>query len=98
MTEKGEAFEDVLRRAQELGLAEADPTFDIEGIDATHKLVLLTYLAYGQHAEMKQVLTQGISDLQPIDINFAKEFGYKVKLLAIARQSDGMVEARVHPR
>lgn len=97
MTEKGEAFEDVLRRAQELGLAEADPTFDIEGIDATHKLVLLTYLAYGQHAEMKQVLTQGISDLQPIDINFAKEFGYKVKLLAIARQSDGMVEARVHP-
>ncbi|GAK61445.1 homoserine dehydrogenase [Candidatus Vecturithrix granuli] len=97
MTEKGGAFEDVLRRAQELGLAEADPTFDIEGIDATHKLVLLIYLAYGQHAEMKQVLTQGISNLQPIDIHFAKEFGYKVKLLAIARQADGMVEARVHP-
>lgn len=97
MTEKGEAFDVVLRRSQELGYAEAAPTFDIDGIDAAHKLVLLTSLAFGQHAELNQLFTQGIRNLQSLDITFAKELGYKVKLLAIARQSEGLVEARVHP-
>ena len=97
MTEKGEEFKDVLQRAQDLGFAEADPTFDVEGIDATHKIILLTYLAFGQHAKMEQVFTQGISKIQPIDVKFASEFGYKIKLLAIAKQTEQAIEARVHP-
>jgi homoserine dehydrogenase len=97
MTEKGEQFQDVLKHAQALGLAEADPTFDIEGIDATHKAIILTYLAFGQQLKMEQILTEGISQLQAVDIKFARELGYTIKLLAIVRQNQQAIEVRVHP-
>lgn len=97
MTEKGGSFADVLAQAQELGLAEADPTFDIEGIDPAHKTVILTYLAFGKHVPMDDVLTEGISQLQTIDIAFAKELGYILKLLGIVRHTNEKVEVRVHP-
>ena len=97
MTEKGSSFDDVLKQAQELGLAEADPTFDIEGIDPAHKIVILTYLAFGKHVAMDDVLTEGISQLQTVDIGFAKELGYIIKLLGIVRHTNEKVEVRVHP-
>ncbi len=97
MTEKGEAYENVLQRAKDLGYAESDPTFDVEGIDATHKIILLTSLAFGQHVTMEHVFTEGISQLKTEDITFAAELGYKIKLLAIARRIDNAVEVRVHP-
>jgi homoserine dehydrogenase len=97
MTEKGEDYEKVLRRAKDLGYAEPDPTFDVEGIDATHKIVLLTYLAFGQYVTMEQVFTEGISQLKTMDIRFAAELGYKIKLLAIARRIKQAIEVRVHP-
>ncbi len=97
MTDHGENFADVLRRAQELGYAEANPTFDVEGIDATHKIVILTYLAFGQYVTMEQVFTEGISKLQTLDIKFATELGYRIKLLAITRRVDHAIEVRVHP-
>ncbi len=97
MTEKGEAYDTILRQAQEMGLAEADPTFDVEGIDATHKIVILAYLAFGQHLHLDQILTEGISHLDTVDILFAKELGYTIKLLAITQQSNHAVEVRVHP-
>ncbi len=97
MTEKGENYHKVLQHAKELGYAEADPTFDVEGIDATHKIIILTYLAFGQYVTMEQVFTEGISQLHPIDIKLAGELGYKVKLLAISRRIDNGIEVRVHP-
>ncbi len=97
MTEKGEDYEQVLKRAMELGYAEPDPTFDVEGIDATHKIILLTYLAFGQHVTMEQVFTEGVSQLTSTDITFATELGYKIKLLAITRRVGDAVEVRVHP-
>ena len=97
MTEKGEDYHKVLQHAKELGYAEADPTFDVEGIDATHKIILLTYLAFGQYVTMDQVFTEGISQLHPLDIKLAGELGYKVKLLAISRRIDNGIEVRVHP-
>lgn len=97
MTENGENFDDVLEHAQQLGLAEADPTFDIEGIDAAHKIIILTYLAFGKQVKPDQLLTEGIRQLKPIDIKFAKELGYTIKLLAIARQNQQSIEVRVHP-
>jgi len=97
MTEKGEPFDQVLRQAQELGLAEADPGFDIEGIDAAHKTAILTYLAFGQHIALEQIFIRGISNLQTMDIKFAAELGYKIKLLALIKQNNHAVEARVHP-
>ena len=97
MTEKGENFADVLTRAQALGLAEANPTFDIEGLDATHKIIILTYLAFGKQVRMDQILTEGISKLDATDIKFARELGYTIKLLAIAKQNHQAIEVRVHP-
>lgn len=97
MTEKAESYGVVLQHAKELGYAEADPTFDVEGIDATHKIIILTYLAFGKYVTMEQVFTEGISRLQPIDIKFATELGYKIKLLAISRRIDNAIEVRVHP-
>ncbi len=97
MTEKNEPFDQVLQRAQELGLAEADPTFDIEGIDAAHKTAILTYLAYGHHVTLEQIFTEGISKLQTMDIAFASELGYKIKLIAVIKHINHAVEARVHP-
>lgn len=94
----GEAFEIVLKRAQDLGYAEADPTFDVDGIDAAHKLALLTAMAFGAQMTFKEIPTEGIRGLQPIDFEMASEFGFRIKLLGIAKNHpDGRVEARVHP-
>ncbi len=97
MTNAGRKFEEVLKEAQTMGYAEADPTFDIEGIDSAHKLAVLTMLAYGTPVRFEDIYTEGISKITPLDIEFARELGYKIKLLAITKTADGEVEARVHP-
>lgn len=97
MTDHGMEFEDVLKEAQAKGFAEADPTYDVEGIDTAHKLVILMTMAYGMHMSLDDVSIEGISRVKPIDIEFAREFGYRIKLLAISRNHDDNVEARVHP-
>ncbi len=97
MTEEGKGFEDALRESQKLGYAESDPTFDIEGIDAAHKLSILVNIAFGTPVDFKEIYTEGISGISPLDISYAKEFNYKVKLLAIAKMKAGSIEARVHP-
>ncbi|HBR17313.1 MAG: homoserine dehydrogenase [Deltaproteobacteria bacterium RIFCSPLOWO2_12_FULL_43_16] len=96
MTNEGGKFEDVLKKAQEKGYAEADPTYDVEGIDTAHKLAILINLAYGTYIKLGDIYTEGISKITPLDIKFAKEFGYKIKLLAIAKEEGGEIEARVH--
>ena len=97
MTDHGTPFAEVLRDAQDQGFAEADPTYDIEGIDTAHKLVILLTIAYGLHVSLDDIGTEGISQIEPIDISFAREFGYRIKLLAISRNHGDNVEARVHP-
>ena len=97
MTNEGRAFGDVLSEAQRLGYAEADPTFDIEGIDSAHKLTLLTTLAFGTPVKFDNIYTEGITRITPLDIEYAKEFGYKIKLLAISKMDNGEIEVRVHP-
>lgn len=97
MKERGEAFERVLREAQKLGYAEADPTFDVEGVDAAHKLTILATMAFGCRVPFAAVYTEGISRITPQDIEYAEEFGYDVKLLAIAKRDGKRVEVRVHP-
>jgi homoserine dehydrogenase len=97
MTLEGMPFEKALGEAQRLGFAESDPTFDVEGIDAAHKLCILIRLAFQCGAKMSDIVTGGISRIDPIDIEFAKEFGYKIKLLAVAKEESGKVEARVEP-
>ena len=102
MERTGEAFEVVLERAQELGYAEADPTFDVDGIDAAHKLSLLTAMAYGARLTFEEIPTEGIRGLVPLDFEMAEEFGYRIKLLGIAKRvvgADGgeRIDARVHP-
>jgi homoserine dehydrogenase len=97
MTAEGASFEDVLREAQEKGFAEADPSFDVEGIDTAHKLAIVASLVTGSQPRLEDIPTEGITKLTPLDIQFAGEFGYKVKLLALLNQEDGGVEARVHP-
>ncbi len=99
MEQTGEDFEVVLKRAQELGYAEADPTFDVEGIDAAHKLALLAAMSFGVRIDVKQIPTEGIRGLLPIDFEAAMDFGYRIKLLAIAKaRGEGeAIEARVHP-
>lgn len=97
MTDEGRDFKEVLREAQEKGYAEADPTFDIEGIDAAHKLAILIRLAFGTPIEFKEIFIGGISGITPLDIQFSREFGYRIKLLAIAKLDRGRIEARVHP-
>jgi len=97
MTNEDVEFADALKEAQKLGYAEADPTLDIEGIDSAHKLTLLATLAYGIPLSFDQLHIEGISRISSLDIGFAAEFGYKVKLLAITKQSDGEIELRVHP-
>ena len=95
--EDGSSFEDVLAEAQKNGFAEADPTLDIEGIDTAHKLAILTSLAYGMEINYKDIYIEGISKITPMDIEFAREFGYRIKLLAITKDTGDAVEARVHP-
>ena len=97
MTDGGAEFADALAAAQRSGLAEADPTLDIEGHDAAHKLCLLVTLAFGASLKPAQVYTEGISRLTRADIAYARELGYTIKLLAIAKDDDGAIEARVHP-
>jgi homoserine dehydrogenase len=97
MTQEGADFSDVLKTAQELGYAEADPTFDIEGTDTAHKISLLVSLCFGTHVNFKDIYTEGISSVSALDINFARDFGYKIKLLAIGKRDNGQVEVRVHP-
>jgi len=97
MTDEGIAFAEVLKDAQELGFAEADPTYDIEGIDTAHKLAILMTMAYGMNITHNEIATEGISQVEPVDIDFAREFGCRIKLLAISRNHGDHVEARVHP-
>lgn len=97
MTLEGMSFQKALEEAQRLGFAESDPTFDVEGIDAAHKLCVLIRLAFQCSAKMSNIVTGGISRIDPIDIEFAREFGYKIKLLAVAKEEDGRIEARVEP-
>ncbi|MFA4916477.1 MAG: homoserine dehydrogenase [Syntrophales bacterium] len=97
MTDERKAFDAVLKEAQDLGFAEADPTFDIEGIDAAHKLAIILTLAYGKRVNIDDLYRQGISKIGQQDIEFAKELGYRIKLLAIAIQREESIEARIHP-
>lgn len=97
MRESGRDFGDVLDEAQALGYAEADPAFDVDGVDAAHKLAILTSLAFGCPVNLDAVHIEGIRQVSAVDIDFATELGYRIKLLAIARLTDGGVEQRVHP-
>jgi len=97
MTNEGRNFKEVLKEAQERGYAEADPTYDIEGIDAAHKLTILIRLAFGTSIQFNDISLGGISEITPLDIEFSREFGYRVKLLAIAKMDRGKIEARVYP-
>jgi homoserine dehydrogenase len=97
MRDKGAAFEDVLKQAQALGYAEADPTFDIEGIDAAHKLTILSAIAFGIPMQFDRAYTEGISKLTREDVQYAEELGYRIKLLGIARRAENGIELRVHP-
>lgn len=100
LTEMGDhnrSFEDVLSEAQILGYAEADPTFDVEGIDACHKLVIMASIAYGIPLQFDKTYTEGISQITPNDIQYAAAFGYRIKHLGVARQTDKGIELRVHP-
>jgi homoserine dehydrogenase len=97
MRDKGLAFEAALKDAQARGYAEADPTFDIEGVDAAHKLTILSALAFGIPMQFKRVYTEGISKLTKADIGYAEALGYRIKLLGIARRAKNGIELRVHP-
>jgi homoserine dehydrogenase len=97
MTNEGGKFKDILREAKQRGYAESDPKLDVEGLDTAHKLAILISMAYGTKITLREIYTEGISHIEPLDIEFARELGYRIKLLAISRQINGQVEARVHP-
>ncbi|MGM0562890.1 MAG: homoserine dehydrogenase [Pseudomonadota bacterium] len=97
MRDKGRQFADVLKEAQELGYAEADPTFDVEGIDAAHKLTIMASIAFGVPLQFNECYTEGIADLSPQDVQYASELGYRIKHLGVTRQSERGIELRVHP-
>ncbi|MGD9579804.1 MAG: homoserine dehydrogenase, partial [Vampirovibrionia bacterium] len=91
-------FLDVLAEAQQLGYAEADPTSDVEGFDAAYKLSILASMAYAQKIDVNKIYCEGISKISPVDIDYALELGYKIKLIAMAKEVDnGMIDVRVHP-
>jgi len=96
MTNNGVSYDAILKEAQDLGYAEADPTFDVGGYDAAHKLLILASIAYGIDAKPEDILIEGIENVTSEDIAFAKEFGYAIKLLAIAKKDNNEVELRVH--
>ena len=97
MTQEGADFAEVLQAAQDLGYAEPDPTFDIEGVDTAHKLAVLVSLCFGTRIDFNSIHTEGITSISGLDVKFAREFGYRIKLLAIGKLNDGQVEVRVHP-
>jgi homoserine dehydrogenase len=97
MTSEGQSFDTVLAEAQRAGYAESDPTFDVAGIDSAHKLAIMVNLAYGTPVKIQDIYTEGITSITPVDIAYAKAFGYTIKLLAIAKYCEGEIEARVHP-
>ena len=97
MRDKGLPFADVLAEAQRLGYAEADPTFDIEGVDAAHKATLIASIAYGIPVQFDKAYVEGITQLEASDIKYAEQLGYRIKLLGIAKRRDNGVELRVHP-
>ncbi len=97
MREKGAGFDEALKEAQRLGYAEADPTFDIEGIDAAHKLTILSAISFGIPMQFNRAYTEGISRLTRQDIRYAEELGYRIKLLGITRRTPRGIELRVHP-
>ena len=97
MREKGRAFDDVLQEAQALGYAEADPTFDVEGIDAAHKLTILASIAFGIPLQFEKAYTEGITQLTTADVNYAEALGYRIKHLGVARRTEQGIELRVHP-
>ncbi|MBV1881452.1 MAG: homoserine dehydrogenase [Pseudomonadales bacterium] len=97
MQEKGREFSDVLSEAQALGYAEADPSFDVEGIDAAHKLAIISSIAFGIPLQFDSVYTEGISQITPADIEYADQLGYRIKHLGMTRKSENGIELRVHP-
>ncbi len=97
MTEEGLDFKRALSQAQRLGYAEAEPSLDVDGVDAAHKLTILASFAFGTWIDFKCVYVEGIRDISPLDIEFSREFGYRIKLLAIAKRVGGKIELRVHP-
>ena len=97
ITDEGSTFTDALAVAQKQGYAEADPTLDVEGFDTAHKIAILSALAYGMPVNLKDVFIEGISHITPMDIEFAGQFGYRIKLLAISKHRGDAVEVRVHP-
>ncbi len=97
MRDKGRDFNDVLKEAQELGYAEADPEFDVEGIDAAHKLTILASIAFGIPLQFEKAFTEGITKITREDVTYAEELGYRIKHLGVTRRTDKGVELRVHP-
>ncbi|MGL4667479.1 MAG: homoserine dehydrogenase, partial [Saezia sp.] len=97
MRSKGVSFESALKDAQKLGYAEADPTFDIEGVDAAHKISIASALAFGVPIQFSKAYIEGISKLETVDINYAESLGYRVKLLGITKRVKSGIELRVHP-
>lgn len=97
MAERGSDFRDTLGQAQKLGYAEADPSFDVGGIDAAHKLAILVSIAYGVFVDFSKIYVEGIRNITPFDLECAKRFGYEIKLLAITKNENGKIQARVHP-
>ena len=97
ITDEGIDFKEALAKATEAGYAEADPTLDVEGFDTAHKLAILTSLAYGTEVDFDDIYIEGITQITPLDIDFARQFGYRIKLLAISKNRGDRVEARVHP-
>src|SRR5205814_5584845 len=97
MREKGLSFDAALKEAQKRGYAEADPTFDIEGIDAAHKLTILSAIAFGIPMQFKRAYTEGIAKLTQEDIRYAEKLGYRIKLLGITKKTPKGIELRVHP-
>ncbi|MBR3795253.1 MAG: homoserine dehydrogenase [Clostridia bacterium] len=97
MSQEGAAYEDVLADAQKLGLAEPDPTADVEGYDAAYKLSILSTLAFHRHVPVECIYREGITGITPLDVQCGKEFGLTLKLLGVAKEEDGKIQARVHP-